>query len=415
MLKNKVHEQIIKNQTQLHDWFATRRHQLPLPIYTSVDVRDSSYKIGSVDANIYPAGFNNICPTDKEATPEIFKDYLQHFYGGNIKKIGIITEEHTKNAFYWENVCWLRQMVTEAGYEVRILFPREMSEDLEVETASGRKMTVSASKNVNGVVQFKDGFVPDLLISNNDFSQEHREWISGIKTPINPPQQLGWFQRKKSDHFRYYNDIAREFSDVIQMDPWHFEIRTELFENFDLSNVDMRDQLAVRVDKMISEIKKEYDKRKISGQPTVFVKNNSGTYGLAVMSATSGAEVREWNNRMRTKMKAAKGGGEVNEVIIQEGIPTTITADGYTAEPVLYIVGCDLAGGFFRAHQEKGPNDSLNSPGAVYKRMCVADLKISPEDHLYENVYGWVARLSSLAVGEEMKALKLSLPKNCNC
>ncbi len=415
MLKNKVHEQIIKNQTKLHDWFSSRRHHLPLPIYTSVDVRDSSYKIASVDANIYPAGFNNICPTDKEHAPEIFKDYLKHFYGDQIKNIGIIAEEHTKNAFYWENVCWLRQMVTEAGYEVRILFPKETDEDIQAETASGKKLTINGSRKANGEVRFRDGFVPDLLVSNNDFSQERREWVSGIKTPINPPQQLGWYQRKKSDHFRHYNDLAKEFAETIGMDSWAFEIRTELFEKFDISNLENREQLAQRVDKMLGMIKQEYDKRGIKTQPSVFVKNNSGTYGLAVMSASSGAEVRDWNNRMRTKMKAAKSGTDVSEVIVQEGIPTTVTADGYTAEPVLYIVGCDLAGGFFRAHHEKGPNDSLNSPGAVYKRMCVADLKISPEDHLYENVYGWVARIGSLAVGKEMQALGLSLPKNCNC
>lgn len=415
MLNNKVHEKINKNHDKLLDWFYSKRHALPLPIYTSVDIRDSSFKIASVDANIYPAGFNNICPTDKEQTPEIFKSYIHHFYGDDIKKIGIITEEHTKNAFYWENVNWLLQIVSEAGYEVRILFPREMESDLEVEASSGKKLTVSASKKINGKIVFKDGFTPCLLISNNDFSQEHREWISGITTPINPPQELGWFQRKKSDHFIHYNRLAKEFAEVIGLDPWEFEVKTELFSGLDINNAEIRESLAGRVDQMLKHIKANYEKRGITDTPTVFVKNNSGTYGLAVLSAQSGDEVRDWNNRMRTKMKAAKGGAEVSEVIIQEGISTKVTAEGYTAEPVIYIVGCDLAGGFFRAHQEKGPTDSLNSPGAVYKRMCVADLKISPEDHLYENVYGWVARLSSLAIGREMEALKLKLPKNCEC
>ncbi|RYG56907.1 glutamate--cysteine ligase, partial [bacterium] len=66
-----------------------------------------------------------------------------------------------------------------------------------------------------------------------------------------------------------------------------------------------------------------------------------------------------------------------------------------------YLLGCNLAGGFLRTHADKGPTESLNSPGAVYKRLCVSDLKISVEGHPLENVYGWVAKLGLLAIGRE--------------
>lgn len=111
-------------------------------------------------------------------------------------------------------------------------------------------------------------------------------------------------------------------------------------------------------------------------------------------------------------MNAAKGGGGVTEVIIQEGVPTAIMTEGVVAEPVVYIVGCDLAGGFFRTHSEKGPDDSLNSPGAVYKKMCVSDLKVDQGGCPIENVYGWVAKLSSLAIGYEIKQLNLKIATN---
>lgn len=83
------------------------------------------------------------------------------------------------------------------------------------------------------------------------------------------------------------------------------------------------------------------------------------------------------------------------------------------------MIGCELAGGFLRAHDKKGPKESLNSPGAVYKRLCVSDLRISVEGNPLENVYGWIARLGLLAVGRETNQMKVEYigykvsEKNC--
>ncbi len=105
-------------------------------------------------------------------------------------------------------------------------------------------------------------------------------------------------------------------------------------------------------------------------------------------------------------MKAAKGGREISQVIVQEGIPSRVRSEGFSAEPVIYMVGTELAGGFLRTHGEKGATDSLNSPGAVYRRLCVSDLNVSLEGSPLENVYGWTARLGLLAIAMEAQELK---------
>ena len=157
---------------------------------------------------------------------------------------------------------------------------------------------------------------------------------------------------------------------------------------------------------MVEQIRKDYAERKIEQEPFVFVKNDSGTYGLAVIRVASGKDVKEWNNKARKKMKAAKGGLEVQQVIVQEGIPSAVRSDGITAEPVIYTVGCDLAGGFLRTHAEKDATESLNSPGAVFKKLCVSDLQTSLTNSPLENVYGWSARLGLLAIAHEARDLK---------
>ena len=151
----------------------------------------------------------------------------------------------------------------------------------------------------------------------------------------------------------------------------------------------------------------KYREHKIDGQPFAIIKNNSGTYGLAVTKVSSADEVRSWNYKAKKKMKAAKGGRAVEEVIVQEGIPSALKTDSATAEPVIYMVGEELVGGFLRTHEKKDESESLNSPGAVYKRLCLSDLKVRVEGCLMENVYGWTARLGLLAISQEAQDLKL--------
>ena len=77
------------------------------------------------------------------------------------------------------------------------------------------------------------------------------------------------------------------------------------------------------------------------------------------------------------------------------------------------MIGCELAGGFLRTHSEKNSTESLNSPGAVYKRLCVSDLGVRAEGCPQENVYGWSAKLGLLAIALEAEEMHVEF-KNYN-
>ena len=59
-LSNRLEEK----RDQLTEWMNEKRSSIEVPIYGSVDVRDAGWKIAVVDANQFPAGFNNTSDSD---------------------------------------------------------------------------------------------------------------------------------------------------------------------------------------------------------------------------------------------------------------------------------------------------------------------------------------------------------------
>ena len=95
----------------------------------------------------------------------------------------------------------------------------------------------------------------------------------------------------------------------------------------------------------------------------------------------------------------SKGGADVENFLIQEGVPTQINEEGGApVEPVVYLVDGEAASWFYRINDKKGDMDNLNSPSAKF-------LDYSEVGHLYgEHAKGWhalVAELSMLAMGSE--------------
>lgn len=406
-LKQELHQKIMEKMDPLCDWYEEQSKGLFFPFSSSYDIRDSSFKITNVDANIFPAGFNNICSADKEVAPDLIKSYVEAHYPST-KKILLVTEDHMKNSYYWENVFTLMELIKECGYEVKAGMPGlESAEPVTLESYLGNQVEVFPVSNEGGKL-LSLGYEPDLVISNNDFSKIYESWTDLSSTPMTPNLELGWYKRHKSDYFGHFNQTLEEFSKVLGVDPWYFQIETNVFDHFDPSDESSQQELAQLVETTLDSMRASYKEHNVDQEPYVFIKNNTGTYGMGIVTAKSGEDVMSWSYKSRKKMKAQKGGGRFAQVIVQEGVPTDVRSEGLSAEPTIYMVGENLVGGFLRAHKEKGVNDNLNSPGAVYKRLCLSDLNLKPEGCPMENVYGWVAKAGLLSIARETKARELT-------
>ncbi|MCM0606428.1 MAG: glutamate--cysteine ligase [Xanthomonadaceae bacterium] len=409
----------------VREWLKKEAEIAEAPFYSSVDLRDSGYKIVPVDNNLYPAGFNNICPTDQRTSAHVFQKEIEEIskiHGWkNIKKIVIIPESHTTNTFYLENLYYLQNIITAAGFETELgWYPEDATEALHIKSASDKDLVVKPFKTDTGSLVLKNGFKPDLVILNNDFSSGYPKRLDGLSQPILPSHRLGWHTRRKSEHFVHYNRLSQELAEIIGMDPWSLMIETVEVKNVDFESEASLKIIADKAHEVLERLKTSYTERKIRRKPFLFIKSNTGTYGMGIHVIHEAKEILTINRRTKNKLAMGKSGLKTESIIIQEGVPTTTIVDKLTAEPVIYLAGSELIGGFLRTHTEKGDEDNLNSKGMVFRKLCMTDLgdmqslsrsysvdidedDANEEEPIFEQAYGMIARLSALATGLEIK------------
>jgi glutamate--cysteine ligase len=419
--KKLIAEGIRANRREIWEWHCEQTRRAPPPLYCSIDLRDSGHKIVPVDSNLYPAGFNNICPEDQRNAPPIFRAQLEAIAARRklepVQKILILPESHTANLFYIENLYYLSKLIADSGFEVKIGWYPELaagaSAPVQLTSESGKKLEAWPIEISQGALS-AGGFTPDLVVLNNDFSGGHPERLDGVRQPVLPSHHLGWHSRKKTAHFRHYNALSAEFAAIIGIDPWLIQIDTEEVSPVNFNEDEGTDRVADSVERILSRTRTAYETHKIKQEPFVFVKNNAGTYGMGIMVVHSADEVRAMNRRTKNKMSVGKGKAQIQSVAVQEGVPTTTLVDRLPAEPVVYLVGGELIGGFLRTNTEKGTEDNLNSQGMVFRKLCMSDLKSLDPDRaadetdekesepLMELVYGAIGRISALAAGREL-------------
>ena len=154
-----LHSQIVNKHLDVEAWFRKQWIKYPAPFYSSIDLRNSGYKIAPVDTNLFPAGFNNL----DSGLDSLYLSAIQHALEKQsieIERVLIISENHTRNKFYNESIKKLESLINRAGFETQTC----MLGDVENVNLINKKLS-----NNKNVLSYKS-FVPDIIILNNDLS-----------------------------------------------------------------------------------------------------------------------------------------------------------------------------------------------------------------------------------------------------
>ncbi len=407
-----IERHLLERQADIEAWLRGQWRETPAPFYASVDLRNAGFKLAPVDTNLFPAGFNNLSPDLMPLCIQAMQSAIERICP-TACQIMLIPENHTRNMFYLESLATLQDIISKAGFRVRICsLLEDLRTPLDLQLPSGRKLLLEPIRR-EGRRLVLDDFDPCMVLLNNDLAGGLPAILEGLEQPVVPPPALGWCRRLKSDHFRHYRAVAEAFAAMIGIDPW---LITPLYlqcGEIDFMKREGEECLASNVASLLDAIRRKYEQYALDCRPFVVIKADAGSYGMGVMTVHSPDEVRGLNRRQRTRMAASKGGMATTRVILQEGVYTFETwgREQAVTEPVVYMIDHFVVGGFYRVHTRRGANENLNSPGMHFEPLAFARPCTTPEQGLAPDAspnrfyaYGVIARLALLAAAREQAA-----------
>ncbi len=405
-----LERRILDATPQIERWFRLEWQEHTPPFYCSVDLRNAGFKLAPVDTNLFPGGFNNlsqdVLPLAVQAAMAAIEKYCP-----DARNLLLIPENHTRNAFYLQNVRTLAMLLRQTGLNVRFgMVNTDATEPTEVALPDGSTMLLEPLERRGRRLGLPD-FDPCTILLNNDLSAGLPEILKDLhEQTLLPPLHAGWAVRRKSNHFQAYQDVAKKFAKSLDIDPWLINPYFARCGKVDFAARAGEECLASNVEAVLKQMRSKYREYGIQQTPFVIVKADAGTYGMGVMSVKDPSEVTNLNRKQRNKMAVGKEGLEVHEVIIQEGVPTVETMADGVAEPVVYMVDKYVVGGFYRVNAERGRDENLNAPGMHFVPLPFAsscnlpDTSAGPDaarNRFY--AYGVVARLALLAASVELE------------
>jgi glutamate--cysteine ligase len=404
---------VLEATPAIERWFRLEWQEHTPPFYCSVDLRNSGFKLAPVDTNLFPGGFNNLSPEMLPLAVQAAMAAIEKICP-EAKNLLLIPERHTRNTFYLQNIARLSSILRQAGLNVRL---GSLSEDIKkptwIDLPDGNRLLLEPLARL-GLKKQRLGiedFDPCSILLNNDLSAGIPPILENIyEQYLLPGLHAGWHIRRKSNHFEAYDEVAKKFAKLVDIDPWMINPYFTSCSNINFHERQGEEELQSAVEQVLKKTAKKYREYGIKEKPYVVVKADAGTYGMGVMTVKDASEVTNLNRKQRNKMAVVKEGMPVSDVLIQEGVPTLEMVNDAVAEPVVYMVDRYVVGGFYRVHAERGPDENLNAPGMKFAPLAFDESCMQPDYASHPDdapnrfyVYGVISRLALLAASLELE------------
>jgi glutamate--cysteine ligase len=407
---NELEQRLLDSMPAIERWFRLEWMEHTPPFYTSVDVRNSGFKLAPVDTDLYPTGWNNLTkpmlPLAVQAAMAAIEKICPE-----ARNLLIVPENNTRNTFYLSNLAQLRRIFHMAGLNVRIgSINPDVKKVTTIALPDGESITLEPAIRIKGRLGVKD-FDPCTILLNNDLSTG----IPGILEELHeqyllPPLHASWATRRKSNHFKIYDEVAKRFGKLIGADPWLINPIFEKCGSLDLGTKEGVQALTARVEALMVRIKKKYKEYGIKEKSFVVVKADNRGSSAGLMTVRDVKDLPALIERARASDIGLVSGAQ--ELILQEGVLTHERMNDAVAEPVVYMMDRYVVGGFYRIHAERGVDEDLCAPGSAYVPLAFAESTQLPQPGVRPGasapnrfyMYGVIARLAMLAASYELES-----------
>ena len=409
---NELEERILDSMPAIERWFRLEWMEHTPPFYSSVDVRNAGFKLAPVDTNLFPDGWNNLTPAMLPLAVQAAMAAIEKICP-EARNLLVVPENLTRNSFYLSNLMQLKRVFHQAGLNVRF---GSLSSDIKAPTTldlpTGESIMIEPLIRTDRRIGLKD-FDPCTILLNNDLSTGIPGMLEDLEEQhLLPPLHASWSVRRKSRHFKAYEEVSKRFGKLLGIDPWLINPMFAHCGEVNFAEGTGMEGLSASVDALLGKIKRKYKEYGINEKPFVVVKADNGTYGMGIMTVRDVKDLDALTRKNKSRMNTTKDGLPLTDLIVQEGVLTNERVNDAVAEPVVYMMDRYVVGGFYRVHAERGVDENLNAPGASYVPLAFADSGRLPQpgekpgssspNRFY--MYGVIGRLAMLAASYELEA-----------
>ncbi len=407
---NELEQRILDSMPAIERWFRLEWMEHTPPFYSAVDIRNAGFKLAPVDTNLFPGGWNNLTPQMLPLAVQSAMAAIEKICP-EAKNLLLISENDTRSTFYLSNLAQLQRIFHMAGLNVRIgSVSPNIKDTTVVNLPNGEQVTLEPVIRSKRRLGLKD-FDPCTILLNNDLSAGAPGILEELHEQyLLPPLHAGWSVRRKSTHFRNYEELAKRLGKLLGIDPWLVNPMFNQCGAVDWSKGEGMDCLNTNVDALLGKIRRKYKEYGINEKPFVIVKSDRGSRGMGIMTVRDVKDLAVLHER--AKAHPGTDNPPITDTIIQEGVLTNERINDAVAEPVVYMMDRYVVGGFYRVHAERGVDENLAAPGSRYVPLAFADNAHLPQvgvrpgasapNRFY--MYGVVARLAMAAASYELEA-----------
>ena len=409
---NELEQRVIDSMPATERWFRLEWMEHTPPFYSSVDIRNAGFKLAPVDTNLFPGGWNNLTtemlPLAVQAAMAAIEKICPE-----ARNLVIIPENHTPSGAYLSNLAQLQRIFNMAGLNVRMgSISPDVKKTTVIELPTGESLTLEPVQRIRGRLVLKN-FDPCTILLNNDLSAGAPGILEDLHEQyLLPPLHAGRSVRRKSNHLRSYEELAKRFGKLLGIDPWLINPLFGKCGEMDFANDNGLESLQTSVDAVLTKVRRKYKEYGINEKPFAVVKADSGASGMGVMTVHDAKELQTLNFPTKNNRGSVQDGKSVHHLIVQEGVLTQERVNNAVAEPVVYMMDRYVVGGFYRVHAERGIDENLNAPGSSFEQLAFDNSTHMPQlgarpgasapNRFY--MYGVVARLAMLAASYELEA-----------
>jgi len=407
---NELEQRILDSMPAIERWFRLEWMEHTPPFYSSVDIRNAGFKLAPVDTSLFPRGWNNLTPQMLPLAVQSAMAAIEKICP-EAKNLLLIPENDTRSTFYLSNVAQLQRIFHMAGLNVRVgSINPDIKETTVINLPNGEQVTLEPVIRTKHRLGLKD-FDPCTILLNNDLTAGPPGILEELHEQyLLPPLHAGGSVRRKSKHFRSYEELAKRLGKLLGIDPWLINPMFNQCGAVDMAQGHGMDCLTTNVDALLGKIRRKYKEYGINEKPFVIVKSDSGAPGMGIMTVRDVKDLAVLHHRAKTTM--GSGAPPMVDAIIQEGVLTNERINDAVAEPVVYMMDRYVVGGFYRIHAERGVDENLNAPGSSYVPLAFADNAHLPQVGMRPGasapnrfyMYGVVGRLAMAAASYELEA-----------